>query len=351
MIGPTVSVIVTCYNYGRYVASALDSALAQAYPHKEIIVVDDGSTDDAASVIARYAGRVKVITQANAGSIAAYNRGFAESRGEIIVLLDADDVLEPNALDSVVAVWSPSVAKVQWELRIIGPRGEELGRKFCHFDGNYDASRVRESFRRTGTYRWPVSVGNAYARWFARELFPLSPQLGPDGALNSVAPVYGEVLTIPRALACYRVHGKNLWSSTGSDAARLPARIAQRERELDVMQQHAARRGVTVPDTNPLDHEIAFLNYRLMAKALHLDYSGAQADSRWRLLHRAYQLLWRERYPWRLSLSHGLWFGALSVSPEAAARRLIRLRFQRGDLKQRVLGALRSLRQPPREAS
>jgi glycosyltransferase involved in cell wall biosynthesis len=327
---PRFSVIVTCFNYGKYVAAAVESALAQSYPHVQIVAVNDGSRDDSLAVLSRFGSRITLIDQPNQGSIAAYNRGFAESTGDVIVLLDADDLLEPDALARVAAVWSEGVAKVQWDLCIIDANGRDLGRKFCNFDGGYDAARVRESFRRTGTYRWPVSVGNAYSRWFAEALFPLSPEHGPDGALNTVAPVYGEVVTIPRTLASYRIHGHNLWSNTGSDWQRLPERIRQRASEIALMQRHARERGVSLPDQSALDHELAFVNYRLMAKTLGLSYEGSERDTRARLLQQAFRVLRQERYPARLSLAHAAWFGALALSPRGPAQQLMKLRFRRG---------------------
>jgi len=330
---PRISVIITCYNYGKYVGKAVQSALDQTYPHVEIIAVNDGSRDDSLSVLSRFEGRITLIDQPNRGSIAAYNRGFAASTGDVIVLLDADDLLEPDALESVAAVWTESVAKVQWDLKIIDAQGRNLGRKFCNFDASYDAARVRDSFRRTGTYRWPVSVGNAYARWFAEAVFPLSAEHGPDGALNTIAPVYGDVVTIPRPLASYRIHGKNLWSNTGTDLQRLPERIRQRASEVALMQRHARERGVALPDQNALDHEIAFVNYRLMAKALGLSYDGSGGDTRAGLLSQALRVLKNERYPARLSVAHAVWFGALALAPRAPAERLMRLRFQRNLVK------------------
>lgn len=330
---PRISVIITCYNYGKYVGRAVQSALDQTYPHVEIIAVNDGSRDDSLSVLSRFEGRITLIDQPNRGSIAAYNRGFAASTGDVIVLLDADDLLEPDALESVAAVWTESVAKVQWDLKIIDAQGRNLGRKFCNFDASYDAARVRDSFRRTGTYRWPVSVGNAYARWFAEAVFPLSAEHGPDGALNTIAPVYGDVVTIPRPLASYRIHGKNLWSNTGTDLQRLPERIRQRASEVALMQRHARERGVALPDQNALDHEIAFVNYRLMAKALGLSYDGSGGDTRAGLLSQALRVLKNERYPARLSVAHAVWFGALALAPRAPAERLMRLRFQRNLVK------------------
>ena len=331
---PSFSIIVTCYNYGRYVAQAIESALSQTYANKQLIVVNDGSTDDSLEVISRYADRVQIIDQPNAGSIAAYNRGYQAASGDAIVLLDADDVLAPGALDQVAAIWTEQTAKVQWDLSIIDAAGRDLGRKFCNFDPRYDAQRVRDAFRRTGTYRWPVSAGNAYARWFADELFPLSPAHGPDGALNTVAPVYGVVETLARPLGSYRIHGRNIWSNTATDVVRLPERIRQRSDEAELMRQHAHRRGVEVPSGSVLDHEIAFVNYRMMAKALELDYPGSARDSRARLLRQALRVLRAERYPTQLSLAHMAWFSALAVAPPVSAARLISARFSRNNRQQ-----------------
>jgi glycosyltransferase involved in cell wall biosynthesis len=332
---PRISIIVTCYNYGRYVAQALDSVLVQGYPSCELIVVDDGSTDDAPRVLARYADRARIIRQENQGSIAAYNRGFAEASGDVIVLLDADDWLEPSALSRIAQHWRPEVSKLQWDLKIVDADGHDLGRKFCHFDSDYDERRVRESFQKTGTYRWPVSVGNAYSRWFAEKVFPLSRGYGPDGALNTVAPLYGDVVTVPEVLAAYRIHGSNQWSSRGGDFARLPRRISQRSAELGLIAVHAARIGRTAPAVS-LDHELAFLNYRMMARKLGLDYPGSNADSASELCLKALALLKRERYPLKSALVHAAWFTALASSPAPAAKALMKLRFRRGALQSAI---------------
>jgi len=329
MSSPLISVVITCFNYEKYVAGAIECVLGQSYANRELIVVNDGSSDGSLGIIQRYADRVRLIDQANQGSIAAYNHGFAAATGEIVIFLDADDLLEPNALERVAAVWHPSCSKVQYDLTIIDGAGNDLGRKFCHFDPGYDAARVQESFERTGTYRWPVTVGNAYSRWFAAQIFPLAVDHGPDGTLNTVAPVYGDVLTIPEALGRYRIHGGNLWSSGGSDMSRLPYRIEHRQREVDHMKQRARERNVRIPEGNVLDHELAFINYRLMAKKLGLEYTGHGEDEPHRLLGKACSLLLAEKYPLKLSVAHGLWFSLLCVSPAAAARELIRLRFQR----------------------
>jgi glycosyltransferase involved in cell wall biosynthesis len=80
-----VSVVIPTYNYGRFIAQALRSVLAQTYSPSEIIVVDDGSTDDTAAVVAPFGEQVKYIRQENAGVCSARNRGVVESKGELIV--------------------------------------------------------------------------------------------------------------------------------------------------------------------------------------------------------------------------------------------------------------------------
>jgi glycosyltransferase involved in cell wall biosynthesis len=98
--GPvTVSVIITTFNRSALVVEAIDSVLAQTYRDFEIIVVDDGSTDDTRAVLARYGDRIRAIHQANAGLNAARNAAVDVARGEYFALLDDDDLWEPGKLE------------------------------------------------------------------------------------------------------------------------------------------------------------------------------------------------------------------------------------------------------------
>jgi len=99
---PRVSVLIPCYNAGRYLAAALDSVLAQTYQDFEIIVVDDGSEDDSAAVAARYP-RVRYFHNAHSGISATRNLAISKARGDIIVFLDADDLWVPEKLEKQVA--------------------------------------------------------------------------------------------------------------------------------------------------------------------------------------------------------------------------------------------------------
>src|SRR4051812_16000050 len=93
-----VTVVIPCYNQARFLGEAIESVLRQTHRAREVVVVDDGSTDGTAAVAARYPD-VQLIRQPNRGLAAARNRGLAESRGAYLVFLDADDRLLPRALE------------------------------------------------------------------------------------------------------------------------------------------------------------------------------------------------------------------------------------------------------------
>jgi glycosyltransferase involved in cell wall biosynthesis len=95
---PLVSCVVPVFNGERYLREALDSILAQSYPSIDVVVVDDGSTDGTAGVLADYRARIRTLSQANAGPATARNRGLAAAAGDLIAFLDADDLWHPDKL-------------------------------------------------------------------------------------------------------------------------------------------------------------------------------------------------------------------------------------------------------------
>ncbi len=98
---PTVSVVIPCFNQGHFLAEAIDSVFAQTLPPSELLIVDDGSTDDTAAVARRYSS-ARYLAQPNLGLARARNRGLRAARSEFLVFLDADDRLRPGALDAGV---------------------------------------------------------------------------------------------------------------------------------------------------------------------------------------------------------------------------------------------------------
>lgn len=108
---PSISVVIPTYNYGRFLGAAIDGVLSQTLRPTELIIVDDGSTDDTEAVVSRYlhdadgldAVKIRYIKQKNAGVCSARNRGVAESSSEFIAFADADDIWHPTKLEKQIA--------------------------------------------------------------------------------------------------------------------------------------------------------------------------------------------------------------------------------------------------------
>src|SRR5947208_1919794 len=98
-MSPLVSVVIPVFNRHRYVREAIESVLAQTYPAVEVVVTDDGSTDETPDVLRSFGDRIRVITQPNAGIAAARNVAVGAARGSLIALLDSDDRWLPNKLE------------------------------------------------------------------------------------------------------------------------------------------------------------------------------------------------------------------------------------------------------------
>ncbi len=117
-MSPLVSILIPAYNAERFVGAAVESALAQTYPHVEIVVVDDGSTDGTRDALRPFEARgVRVIEQANAGQCAAANAAFRASSGELVKYFDADDLLAPDHVARQVDRLGPrrdAVAMARW---------------------------------------------------------------------------------------------------------------------------------------------------------------------------------------------------------------------------------------------
>ena len=124
----SIALVINTYQQAHFLPASIESGLAQTVPFDEIIVVDDGSTDDPASVVAGYPG-VRLVTQQNAGLAAARNTGLKASSSSYIVFLDADDLLMPNAVRAGLDchALSSCTGLVYGAHRRVGPQGEPLG--------------------------------------------------------------------------------------------------------------------------------------------------------------------------------------------------------------------------------
>jgi glycosyltransferase involved in cell wall biosynthesis len=208
---PLVSIIIRNFNYGRFLRDALDSALAQTYREVEVIVVDDGSTDNSREILVAYQNRCRIVLQQNGGEGAAVNVGFHHARGLIIIYLDADDVLFPETASAVAAVWAPSVARVHFRGWFMSADGRLFGAAVPSFE--VPSLSLEEQLEQFGQVVSGSQSCNAYAAWALRRILPLAANewmRAPDTYLNALTTAQGETRLIQSPLVACRRHACNL---------------------------------------------------------------------------------------------------------------------------------------------
>jgi len=243
------SVILNNYNYARYLPEAVESALAQTYPHTEVVVVDDGSTDNSRALLAGYGDRIRLVLQENGGQASAFNAGFAASRGEVVLFLDADDRLLPTAVETAVRhLEDPGVVKVHWPLRTIDAEGHSLGGLYpggALPDGNW-----REVVLQNGpsSCTSPPTSGNAWSRRFLEQVLPMPEEefrLNADAYLFGIAPAFGPLRRVREPLGCYRIHGRNHYLSA-SFSERIRAGMASHDAQCRALESFCQATGIRV---------------------------------------------------------------------------------------------------------
>ena len=201
---PIVSIIVNNYNYGRFLGEAIDSALAQTYPNTEVIVVDDGSTDNSREVIAGYGERIVPVLKANGGQASAFNAGFAASHGDLILFLDSDDMLAPNAIETVIRGWREGMARLYFPLCVVDASGRPTG-------GVMGGTMSPDPMSGPFCGGSPTS-GNVFSRAALDKIMPIPDEHWrgcADMYVNASSTLFGEVVRLEQPLATYRIHGRN----------------------------------------------------------------------------------------------------------------------------------------------
>src|SRR5688572_22437255 len=169
-----VSVIINNYNYSRYVRHAVESALQQYHPHTEVIIVDDGSTDDSVDILQEYQDRATIIFKENGGQGSAFNAGFKASSGDIILFLDADDCLDRDSVQKVVNAFDDDLlSKVHWPLQVIDENGIPAGVKTPNLklaEGDLLPHVIELG---PNGYISPPTSGNAWSRKFLDNVMPM----------------------------------------------------------------------------------------------------------------------------------------------------------------------------------
>lgn len=250
MKAPFFTVLIDTYNYGRFIEEAVGSALEQDFPaeEREILVVDDGSTDDTEERLRKFGDAIRYLRKPNGGQASAFNFGFEKARGEVIALLDADDVWLPEKLGRVHETLerNPGAGMVYHRLTVWNGTEEISG-------DNYFApvsGRVPESRRALLQYPMASTSCLAFRRDALKELLPVPEALRSqaDAYLTALIIFVAPVVAVPEFLGKYRMHGANLFQINGKGAPRSQAehRMAMRAALLKEIEKWLKGRGLNV---------------------------------------------------------------------------------------------------------
>ncbi len=244
-MAPSVSVLINNHNYARFLGEAIDSVLSQEdCPTPEVVVVDDGSDDDSRAVVESYGARVRGVFQPRRGQTAAVNRGFAESGGEVVFLLDADDAWRPGKISRVLAEFAdPAVGAVQHLLHDSDAALNPLPRRFPRWPARY---RLEDLL--AGRVEWTAVSGTAFRREILARALPLPEEMFfyLDDWMLSRALFFGEVANVPETLALRRVHGANWYAGAFGDVKKLEADLANRAIYRRALDAWLGERGLTL---------------------------------------------------------------------------------------------------------
>lgn len=211
----TVSAIISNYNYGRFLRAAVDSVLNQTRSVDEIVIVDDGSTDDSCQVLETLANDrpgVKAVFQTNAGQAAAINSGFKQCSGEIVCMLDADDVWHAQKVERVLQgfVQEPAAVMVMHEYDLIDSSGAVVQPAGS---GAFASGNLARTVAATGgAWIFGATSSLSLRRSALETILPIPAErwrLCADGAIAYPAAFLGTVVSLNQVLGGYRIHGSN----------------------------------------------------------------------------------------------------------------------------------------------
>ncbi len=326
------SIVIVNYNYARFLPQAIESALAQTYSDTEVIVIDDGSSDDSVKVIKSYGDLIVPVFKSNAGQSSCYSRGLSVSSGDLVLYLDADDFLHPRCLSEVVNHWKEGCVKAHFYLDVVDENGTRMGAivPSGRLSSGTDPLKMMRLF---GSYCSPPGSGNIYSRDYLRKILPEEGDrqfrsfeachFGGDSVPILAAPYFGAIAVIPGILGYYRRHAKASGGVTATFQLESSLKTLENEYLKDLVRDRAWRL-VAQQTGMPKLRDPSRLKRRLCY--LRLSRRGLDPkDNRLNLLAAGVlsSILW-DGYSWRQKIAIGGWFVGTAILPLQMAEMLIR---------------------------
>jgi len=276
-----ITIVICNYNYERYLAAAIDSALRQDYAETQVMVIDDGSNDGSRAIMQAYGTRITSIFKENGGQVSAYNQAVGMLETEYAIFLDSDDILYPSAVSEVMRFFAGGDwAKVQFSLDVMDTMGKLTGAYVPHSAPPADCGRLLQG---GWLYPSPPASGNAYRVSALKQIFPV-----PEEAINRYGAdfyaIYGTALlgpvaTVRESLGGYRVHNANSSGASFANSEKIskaPEAVGMRWKILrDIVR---TRLQIELP---PSFHDFSHEKARFCSSVYRASFS-----SRWRWLMR-----------------------------------------------------------------
>jgi glycosyltransferase involved in cell wall biosynthesis len=314
---PYVSIIINNYNYDRFLSEAIDSALNQTYSNVEVIVVDDGSIDNSREIIASYGDRIIPILQPNGKQAAAFNSGFARSKGDVIIFLDSDDYLFPHTVEQIVSIWQPELAKVHYRLEVVDTVGKSLGYSSPQGTSPLAQGEVWKNILDQGGYTSTPTSGNALSRSALEKIFPIPDayKLTADDYLSYQVPFYGNVGAIEEPLGAYRIHDSNQWALSTVTAAKFQRFVRHDLQNFELVTQKAKEFGYEYP-ADLEQRSIGRLWSRIISLRLEPKEHPIASDRALNLIYCGIRSLWKySDFNWQKRIFYSIWFIWVGLLP------------------------------------
>jgi glycosyltransferase involved in cell wall biosynthesis len=279
MTAPLFTVLINTFNYARYVEQAVRSVLAQDFPTErvEILVVDDGSTDDTEQRLKEFGDAIRYLKKPNGGQASTFNFGVPYARGEFVALLDADDVWLPNKLRRMHEAFQKQPEAGMAYHRIYEWREDgQLSTR-----GHFVPISGRVTERRFSLLCYPMMQTSSlvFRRQAIEDLLPVPETLRTqaDAYLTALIIFICPVVAVDEYLAKYRVHGANLFHSgaAGLTTERLENRVAMRAELLVGIETWLRRHEIDTATPNIRDY------LKQWRKAQESDGFTLKAPGRW----------------------------------------------------------------------
>ncbi len=317
---PFISVLIDTYNHERFIEQALHSVFAQDYPAdlREIIVVDDGSTDRTPEILATFSSQIQILRKPNGGQASAFNHAIPHCKGDVVAFLDADDWWKPQKLSRVAEAMTedPSIGIVGHGIINVQMDGSDIAespRNGFRFQANTVPGALL--FRRRGSF-----LGTSRMTIRADLLCRIGPipteiVIQADEYLFTLAAVMAGVRVLPDTLTYYRLHEGNSFQMTTYDRQKL----RRKQTSLAALAATLSRRMTDLELEPSVRHSV--IDYtQASADRLRLTLDGGRPWQTVRTERTLYRILHPEANLSHRMFKHIILFGALITPPKVFYR-------------------------------